>query len=204
MAACALALGGADRRLGRAVGDVDRRLLVALGLQDLRPLLLVGLLLQRQRFEDLRRRRDLDDLDAGDADAPLVGDRFHLRLHVGVDPLAFGQRLVERQRADDRPQRGARQRVDGDAEVGDAEQRLLGVDDLGEDRGVDGDDHVVLGDHFLAIARHRDLAHVDTLQRVDERGDDHEPRLVRPAVLAEPLDDADLALLHDVDHLAAA
>ena len=32
--------------------------------------------------------------------------------------------------------------------------------------------------------------------------DDHQPGLVRLAVLAEPLDDADLALLHDVDHLA--
>ena len=138
-----LALGGANGCLGRAVGDVDRRLLVALRLQDLRPLLLIGLLLQRERFEDLRRGSDLDDLDAGDADAPLVGDRFHLRLHVGVDALALRQRFVERQRADDRTQRRACQRVDGDAEVGDAEQRLLGVDDLREDRRVDRDDDVV-------------------------------------------------------------
>ena len=58
------------------------------------------------------------------------------------------------------------------------------------------------GDHLLAIARHRDLAHVDALQRVDERCDDDQARLVGLAVLAEPLDHADLALLHDVDHLA--
>ena len=32
----------------------------------------------------------------------------------------------------------------------------------------------------------------------------HEPGLVGLAVLAEALDDADLALLHDVDHLAQA
>ena len=92
----ALALGGLDRGLGVALGHVDGRLLVALGLEDLGPLLLVGLLLQGQGLEDLRRRRDLDDLDAADADAPLVGDDLHLLLDVGVDALALGQRLVER------------------------------------------------------------------------------------------------------------
>ena len=40
------------------------------------------------------------------------------------------------------------------------------------------------------------------LQRVDERDDDDEPGLVGLAVLAEPLDHADLALLHDVDRAA--
>ena len=38
-------------------------------------------------------------------------------------------------------------------------------------------------------------------KRIDERGDDDETGLVRLAVLAESLDDTDLALLHDVDHL---
>ena len=37
---------------------------------------------------------------------------------------------------------------------------------------------------------------------VDERGDDHQARLVRGAVLAEALEHADLTLLDDVDHLA--
>ena len=40
------------------------------------------------------------------------------------------------------------------------------------------------------------------LQRVDERDDDHQAGIVGAAVLAEPLDHADLALLDDVDHLA--
>ena len=83
----------------------------------------------------------------------------------------------------------------------DAEQRLLGVDDLGEDRGVHGHHDVVLRDDLLAVAGHRDLAHVDALQAVDERRDDHEAGLVGLAVLTESLDDADLALLHDVDHV---
>ena len=152
IAACRAPLGAAHGRLGLALGDVDRRLLLALGLQDLGPLLLVGLLLQGQRLEDLRRRGDLDDLDAVDPDAPLVGDGLHLLLDVGVDALALGQRLVERHRADHRAQRGAGEGVDADVEVGDAEQRLLGDDHLGEDRGVDGDDDVVLGDDVLPIA----------------------------------------------------
>src|SRR5437899_7674898 len=37
----------------------------------------------RSRLEDVRRRRDLHDLDPADADAPLVGDDLHLLLHVG-------------------------------------------------------------------------------------------------------------------------
>ena len=78
-----------DDRTKRA-GQTDGRLLAAFRLQDLGPLLLIGLLLQRQRFQDLWWGRDLHDLDAGDADAPLVGDYFHLQLHVGVDSLAFG------------------------------------------------------------------------------------------------------------------
>ena len=152
-------------------------------------------------MEDLRRGRDLDDLDAADADAPLVGDDFHLLLHVGVDAFALRQCLVERHSADDRAQRRARQRVDGDVEVLHAEQGLLGIDDLREDRGVHGDDHVVLGDHLLPITGTRDLSHVDSLQSLDERRDQHETRLVRAPVLTEPLDHTDLALLHDVDGL---
>jgi hypothetical protein len=46
-----------------------------------------------------------------------------------------------------------------------------------------------------------DLAHVHTLEGLDEGRDDHQPGLVRLAVLAEVLHDAHLALLDDVDHL---
>ena len=48
----------------------------------------------------------------------------------------------------------------------------------------------------------RDLSHVDPLEGFDKGRDDHEAGLVGLAVLAEVLDDADLALLDDVDHLA--
>ncbi len=98
--------------------------------------------------------------------------------------------------------RGAGQGVDGDVEVLHAEQRLLGVDHLGEDRGVHGDHHVVLGDHVLAIAGHGDLPHVDRLHLVDEREDHDQAGLVGQAVLAQALHHADLALLDDVDGAA--
>ena len=150
---------------------------------------------------DLRRLGDLHDLDAADADAPLVRDRLHLLLHVGVDPFTFGQGLIEAHRADDRAQRRPGQSIDADVEVRHTEQRRLGVDDLREDRCIHGDDHVVLGDHFLPITGTRDLSHVDSLQSLDERRDQHETRLVRASVLTEPLDHTDLTLLHDVDGL---
>lgn len=122
-------------------------------------------------------------------------------MHIGVDALALRQRFIERERADDRTQRSTGQRADGNAEVGNAEQRLLGIDDLREDRRVDRDHHVVSRDHFLPVAGNGDLAHVDALQTVDERSDDHQTGLVRLAVLAQALDDTDLTLLHDVDHV---
>ena len=193
-----------DGGLPFAVGHVHRGLLQALGLEDLGALLLVGLLLERERLEDLRRRGDLDDLDPVDPDAPLVGDRLHLLLDVDVDALTLGQRLVERERADHRAQRRPGEGVDGDVEVGDAEQGLLGVDDLGEDRGVDRDHDVVLGDDLLAVARARDLAHVDELEPVDERGDDDQARFVdarnSPSRFTTPTE----ALLDEVDRRSGA
>ena len=59
----------------------------------------------------------------------------------------------------------------------------------------------VTRDPLLPIAGNGDLAHVDALQTVDERSDDHQTGLVRLAVLAQALDDTDLTLLHDVDHV---
>src|SRR5581483_1943605 len=174
--------------------------LLPLGLQDARPLLLVGLLLEGERLEDLRRRGDLDDLDPANADPPLVRHHLHLLLHVGVDALALRQCLVERERADHRPEGGPSQRIDCHVEVGDAEQRLLRIDNLREDRRVHRDDDVVLRDHFLPVAGARDLAHVDVGELLDERRDHDQPGLVGAPVLAEAPDHTDLALLHDVDH----
>ena len=165
------------------------------------PFFLVCLLLQCEGLEDVRRWRNGKDLDAVDPDAPLVGDSLHLLLHIGVDALAFRERLVEGHRADHRPQGGACECIDRHVEVRDAEERLPGVDDLREDGRVDVDHHVVLGDHILTVARARDLPHVHALQGLDERRDDHQAGLVSLAVLAEVFHDADLALLDDVDHL---
>ena len=98
----------------------------------------------------------------------------------------------------DRTQRGTSEGVDRDVEVLHAEEGLLGVDDLGEDRRVHRDDDVVLRDDVLTVARDGDLTHVDELERVDEREDHDEAGLVGLAVLAESLQHADLTLLHDV------
>src|SRR5207253_7041463 len=106
------------------------------------------------------------------------------------------ERLVEGDRAEHRPQRAATLLIDGDLVAGDAEERSPGVDDLAEDgRGhLDGD--VVAADDLLAIARARNLTDVDQLELVDEGHQQDDAGLADGAILTEPLDDADLALLH--------
>jgi len=68
-----------------------------------------------------------------DPNAPLVRHGFHLRLQLGVDPLSLAQGIVETHAAEDGAQRGARQLVDGNEVVADAEEGELRVDDLAED-----------------------------------------------------------------------
>jgi len=57
-------------------------------------------------------------------------------LHLGVDGLALGQRLVEGQFPEHRPQGRARQLVDGQLVVLDLIEGRLDVEDLSEDGGA--------------------------------------------------------------------
>ena len=71
----AAALGGEDLRLLGAFGGQDRRLPLALGHEDRRALVALGLHLPRHRVDQVARRLDVLDLDAGDLDAPIVRSR---------------------------------------------------------------------------------------------------------------------------------
>ena len=151
-----------------ALGGVDGRLLLALGLQDGGALLLVGLLLQGHGVHDVLGRDDVDDLDPVEPDAPLLGGRGHVGLELGVDALALAQGLVEGHPAEDGPQGGAGQLVDGHVVLADLVEGQADVDHLAEDGGVHEDAHVVLGDDGLEVAESRLLAHVDADDGVDE------------------------------------
>src|SRR2546423_412075 len=194
-----ITFGGLDLRLPLAVGDVDGRLLLPLRLQDQRPLLLVGLLLQGQGIEDGLRRRDVDDLDPIDSDSPLVGYRLHLLLQLGIDPLPLAERLVEGHATEDGAECRARQLVDGDEIVANAEECKLRIDDLAEDGGVDADRDVVTGDDLLLVAGPRRLADVNEHHRVEERHQEGHAWLAHRMELAEALHDALVTLLDDVD-----
>ena len=191
-----------DRGLPVTVGDVDRRLLLTFRLQDPRALLLVRLLLQGHRLEDLHRRGDVDDLDAVDADAPLVGDLLHLLLHRRVDLLARRQRLVEADVTERITERRAGLLVDGDEVVRHIEQCRPRLDDLAEDRRVDRDGNVVARDHVLTVTGSWRLAHVDPEQLVDERGDDRQTGLGFPPKSSKTCDHAGESLRHDADRAA--
>ena len=194
-----IAFSRLDLRLLLAVGDVDLGLLLPFRFEDEGALLLVGRLLQRQGVQDHLRRRDVDDLDSVDPDAPLVGDRLHLRLQLRVDPLPLAERVVQAHPAEDGAQCGARELVDGDEVIADAEQGKLGVDDLAEDGGVDADGDVVARDDVLLVASPGRLADVDKDHRVDQWDEERQARLPDRVELANTLHDADITLLDDVD-----
>ena len=174
-------------------------MLLPFGFEDEGALLLVGRLLQRQGVQDHLRRGDVDDLDPVDPDAPLVGHRLHLRLQLRVDPLALAERVVQAHPAEDGAQCGARELVDGDEVIADAEQGKLGVDDLAKDGGIDANGHVVARDDVLLVAGSGRLANVDQDHRVDQWDEERQTWLPDRVELANTLHDADVTLLDDVD-----
>ena len=180
-AACFCALGGQDLRLLLALGGEDRGAAVALG---------AHLLLHR--LLDVPRRVDRLDLDAVDADPPLAGRLVEHAAQLGVDVLAAGQRVLERQRRRSRcaasspsaarsPAAGWRSRRWPTAASVTVKYRTVSI----------CDDDVVLGDHRLGREVDDLLAQVDQrLQRSMNGMRIVRPGLERAAVAAEALDDA--------------
>src|SRR5207248_1723935 len=101
--------------------------------------------------------------------------------------------------SEDSAQCGARELVDGDEVIADAEQGKLGFDDLAEDRGVDADGNVVARDDVLLVTGSGRLADVDQDHRVDQWDEERQTRLPDRVELANTLHDTDVTLLDDID-----
>ena len=178
----------------------DLRLLDALGVEDRGALVALGAHLLLHRLLDRGGRVDRLQLDAVDAEAPALGRLVEHDAQVGVDLVAGGQRLLERERADHVAQRGDRQLLDREDQVGDLVGRAERVGDLEVEDRVDRDRHVVLRDHRLRRERDDLLAQVDErLQGVDERHQEVQARIERAVVAPEALDDARVRLRDDPD-----
>ena len=120
-------------------------------------------------------------------------------MQLRVDPLPLAERVIQAHAAEDGAQRRARQLIDGDEVVADAEQGKFRIDDLAEDGRVDADRDVVAGDDVLLVAGPGRFPDVDQPHRVDQRHQECQTGLPDRMELADALDDADVALLNDVD-----
>lgn len=206
-----LTLGAQGRGLGLALGAQDRGLLLTLGGEDLGlpdtfgledggALVAVGAHLLLHRVLDGGRRLDGLQFDAVDADAPLAGGLVEDAAQCRVDLLAGGQGPFEVHPADDVPQGGDGELLDGLDVTGDLVGRGAGVGHLVVDDGVDVHDQVVLGDHRLRRERHDLLTEVDAVaDRVDERDDDVQAGVEGAGVAAEAFDDGGAGLWDDLD-----
>ena len=153
-------LGVAEGGFAAALGLQDQRLLLALGLQDLRgaqalrledlgALVALGLHLPAHRVDDVARRVDVLDLDAGDLDAPGRGRRIDDVQQAIVDVVALGEELVEIHAADDGADVGHGELQDGVLEPAHLVGGARRVEHLVEGDAVDADGGVVAGDHLL-------------------------------------------------------
>src|SRR3990172_9819445 len=204
-----LCLGDLLDRLRLALGLEHPGLLDAFGLEDGSPLLALRLgdggtavpfrlHLAVHRLGDVRRRIDALDLDAHDARAPDVGRLIEHLAQLGVDHVAGGKGFVELQLADDVAQVGLRQLRGGEDEVGDVVLQLHRVGRLVVHDGIDGDHHIVLGDHLLR--RHIDdlLAHVHPTDALDEGDDEAQTGIDHAVEAAKAFHEALLELGDDL------
>ena len=101
-----LAFGPQDGRLLLAVGHVDGGFARTGGFGHHRAADALGRHLAVHRLLHFARRDDLADLHVGHLDAPALGDFVQAGAQHGVDVLAFGEHIIQRDTADDRAQRG--------------------------------------------------------------------------------------------------
>ena len=135
---------------------------------------------------------DLLELGAHDLDAPVLGLLAQGLLERGVDLAALAVGGLERERADDVAQRGAREVHDLQLVVVDVVLRaldaLLVALDLEVDLRVDARVELVARDDLLALRVDHHLGDVDEEHPFDHRRDPVKPRLGHSPVLAEALD----------------
>ena len=191
------ALGGQHDGLLLAFGFEDGALPQAFGLENLRTLFALGLHLAGHAVDQVARRRDVLDLDAGDLDAPRLGGGIDDLQQPRVDLVAVGEQLVEVHRAHDGADVGHGEVDDGAAQLIDLVGGLGGVQHLVEVDAIDRHHGVVLGDDVLRGNIDHLLLHVHLVaDALHHRDQDVQARLQRPRIAAEGLDRVVVALRH--------
>ena len=98
--------------------------------------------------------------------------------------------MVELDLADLAAQRGLRELLDRELEIGDAVSGALGVDDFVVENAVNVDHHVVLRDAVLLGNRDRALAQIERrAHRIDKRHENLQAAEDRAIEASQPLDD---------------
>ncbi|PAV66231.1 hypothetical protein WR25_24882 [Diploscapter pachys] len=193
-------LGFEDPRLLLAFCPQDFRSARALGLQDVGALLALGLHLPAHGGDDIGRRADVLDLDAGDLDPPGHRRMIDHRQQSRVDLVALRQRFIEVHRPHHGAQVGRRQLQQRGIEVRNLIGRLGRVEHLEEDDAVGRDDRIVLGDDLLTRNVDHLLHHVHLAPHaIKEGGVEVEARARRGRVSAEMFDRILIALANDLD-----
>ena len=144
-----LCLGSEDLRLLVTFRTGDNRLLMRLCLEDGLTAFTLGAHLLGHDLLDLLRRLDVLDLDTGHLDSPGIGCLVQDRLHLGVDGLTRGERLVELHVADDVAQRRRGQVLQAGEGILDTVREQLGIENLHEHDGIDLHGDVILRDDGL-------------------------------------------------------
>ncbi len=149
----ALALGLEDLRLLQAFGAQYLRCPGAFGFKHNRTLVALRLHLTGHRVEQVFRRVDVLDLDAGHLDAPGVRCLVDNAQEAIIDRVAVRQEFVEDHRPHDGTDIGHGQVEDSILQPADLIGRLRRVKYLVECDAIDGDVGIVLGDDLLALER---------------------------------------------------
>jgi hypothetical protein len=174
-----------DVRLFVTLRLLDRRAAFTLCLEDHRATTTLRRRLLFHRLLNVLRGIHLADLDALDANPPLVGRLVELASDLRVDLLALVERVVELHVAEDGPKRRLCEVRDGLLVVVDLQERLLRVHHLDVDDRVGRHRRVVSGDRLLSRHVERLCPHVERVRPRDERRDEVDPRFEQLPELAE-------------------
>jgi len=193
------ALGLQDGRGLLPLGGLDLGLADAVGLEHARPACALRLHLLVHRRHDVTGGIDALDLHAHHPNTPLVGGVVQDQAQLGVERVARGERLVEREVTDDVAHVGLGQLGDRQDELSYVVQQPSGVGRLVVDHRVDRHDDVVGGDHLLGRYVDHLLTHVDQADPLDERDDQAQPRVASGLVSAQLLDHPLLIRVDDLE-----
>src|SRR5690606_3531581 len=196
----ALALGAQDLALLQAFRLENRRLAQTFRLKDGGTLLTLGFHLAGHRLDQIRRRRNILDLDTGDFYAPRIGGVIDDAQQALIDFVTLAEHLVQVQRTKHGTDIGHRQVADRQLQVVDLIRRLGGIDHLEETHRIDGYHGIVFRDDFLRRNIQHRFHHVDlATDGVDKRHNDAQARLKAMGITTKTLHRVLVTLRHTLD-----